>query len=206
MKKSFVLPILIVLILTSTACAVPFLAGSEDATESAPPVATEVSPTVEIEPTPAGRDECLQGQWTMNHESLQTLMAALIPLPTFHVQEGTLTMTFVEDNYTYASDTFVLRIDTNPGNYIEASASFSASGTFATEENEIIFNNTSSTSETFGWRAYINGEYSEYPGTPPTFSFGIPGSGPYTCEGDTLTVGTTGTANTPVPMVFTRSR
>ena len=140
----------------------------------------------------------------MDNASVQVLMTALIPLPTFHAQEGTLTMSFVGENYTYASDSFTLRMDSNPGNYLEASANFSSTGTYSTSDGVILFNNLSSTNETTGWRAYINGEYADYPGAPPQIIFGFPGNGPYTCEGDSLTVSTIGSANTPVPMVFQR--
>ena len=140
----------------------------------------------------------------MNLESLQVLMATLLPLPTFHVQEGSMAMSFSGENYTYGSENFVLRMDTKPGEYFEGAATFTAVGTFSTANGEIIFNNSTYTQNIASWRAFVNGEYIEVPGGAPQISFGFPGSGLYTCNGDTLTVSTQGTADTPVPMVFTR--
>lgn len=201
------IPILLALLLATTACSLPFLAGSGDeetTQESTAAPTEEVVETATVAPTASDRDACLQGNWVMDHESVQELMATLIPMPTFHVQEGILTMQFDGANYTYASDGFVLRIDMDASNYMEASANLLAVGTFSTANDEILFNNASSSSEITGWRIYMNGTYLDYPGTPPTLIFGSPASGAYTCSADTLTVSTEGTANTPTPMVFHR--
>jgi hypothetical protein len=201
------IPILLALVLATTACSLPFLAGSggESTEESTAAPTEETMETATVAPTAApGQDACLQGNWVMDHESVQELMAALIPMSNFHVQEGILTMQFSGVNYTYASDGFVLRIDMDGGNFMEASADLQAVGTFSTANDEILFNNTSSTSEITTWRIYMNGEYADFPGTAPTLIFGSPASGAYTCSADTLTVGTEGTANTSTPMVFHR--
>lgn len=213
MKKSIIrtFPMLMAIVLLTAACSLPFLAGSDESGE--PPVTsgTDAPPinydpgSATMEATESNYDPCLQGQWVMSLESLQTLMATLLPLPTFHVQEGTMAMSFSGENYTYSSENFVLRMDTKPGEYFEGAASFSAVGTFSTANGEIIFANTTNTKTINSWRAFINGEYTEVPGGAPQISFGFPGSGPYTCNGDSLTVGTAGTANTPVPMLFTRT-
>lgn len=212
MKKTIfrTIPMLLVIALLATACNLPILAGSDEGGDSPVTTGTD-SPPVEaataaatIDPAAAGHDPCLQGQWVMNLESLQILMATLLPLPNFHVQEGSMAMSFSGENYTYASENFVLRMDTKPGEYFEGAATFTAVGTFTTANGEIIFKNTTNTQNITSWGSFINGEYIEVPGGAPQISFGFPGSGPYTCNGDSLTVGTAGTANTPVPMVFTR--
>jgi hypothetical protein len=212
MKKSIIrtVPMLLGFALLATACNLPILAGSDEGGD-APVTAVTDSPPVEVEtavattePVDSTDDSCLQGQWVMNLESLQILMATLLPLPNFHIQEGSMAMSFSGENYTYASENFVLRMDTKPGEYFEGAATFTAVGTYTTANGEIIFNNTTNTQNITSWRSFINGEYTEVPGGAPQISFGFPGSGPYTCNGDSLTVGTAGTANTPVPMVFTR--
>jgi hypothetical protein len=211
MKKSIIrtFPMLMAIVLLTAACNLPFLAGSENTPVAAgtdsPPINYDTG-SATMESTASNQDPCLQGQWVMSLESLQTLMATLLPLPTFHVQEGTMSMSFSGEDYTYSSENFVLRMDTKPGEYYEGAASFSAVGTFSTANGEIIFDNNTNTQTISSWRAFINGEYIEVPGGAPQITFGFPGSGQYTCNGDSLTVGTMGTSNTPVPMLFTRVR
>ncbi len=198
------------LALLTTACNLPFLAGNDQTSDSldnmgtdAPPVNIAVGlPTVD--PTDSSSDPCLQGQWVMSLESLQILMATLLPMPNFHIREGTMAMSFSGENYTYGSENLVMRMDTTPGEYFEGSASFTAIGTFSTVNGEIIFDNTTNTQNISSWGAFRNGEFTEIPGGAPQISFGFPESGLYTCNGDTLSVDTKGTANTPVPMVFIR--
>lgn len=184
---------------TADATGTPALASGTDLL----PLATETSvPTPELDSS--GSDPCLQGQWVMSLESLQVLVATLLPMANFSVPQGTLTMSFTGESYTYASDEFVLRMDVKPGEYFEGVATFTAVGTFSTADGQILFANSTYTQNITSWRAFINGEYIEVPGGAPQISFGFPGNGPYTCSGDTLTVGTRDTANTPVPMIFTR--
>ena len=161
MKKSIFrnLPMLFVIALLATACNLPLLAGSDETSEppvttgtDAPPVALETT-TSTIEPVDSSHDPCLQGQWVMSLESLQVLMAALLPLPTFHVQEGTMAMSFSGENYTYGSENFVLRMDTKPGEYFEGAATFTAVGTFSTANGEIVFANTTNTQTISSWRS-----------------------------------------------------
>lgn len=211
MRKAFlrVLPSLIVIAFFASACNFP-APDTADATGTpalssgtSSPVSTQTSvPTPE--PDTSGSDPCLQGHWVMSLESLRVLIATLLPMANFSVPQGTLTMTFTGESYTYASEEFVLRMDTKSGEYFEGVANFTAVGTFSTTDGKILFENSTYTQNITSWRAFINGEYIEVPGGAPQISFGFPGNGPYTCSSDTLTVGTRDTANTPVPMIFTR--
>jgi len=213
MKSSIFRTILIltVIALLATACNLPLLAGDDETSDStvntgsdAPPTALETAAAT-TGPVDPSHDPCLQGQWVMSLESLQVLMATLIPLPNFHIREGSMAISFSGENYTYGSENLVLRMDTQPGEYFEGVASFTAVGTFTTANGEIIFDNTTNTQTIYSWRVFKNGEFTEVPGGAPQISFGFPGSGLYTCNAGSLTIGTQGTANTPVPMVFTRT-
>lgn len=154
------------------------------------------------EPLPgSGSDPCLQGNWLMSNEDVNSLMQDLVPVPGLSAPSGTLTMAFTGSDFSYASSGLVVRMD-NPGGYMEAEAAFLVTSSFSTQDGIVNFANTVYDSEILVWRAVINGETTEAAG-PATLQFPVPGSGPYGCTADTLTFEVAGSGG-PVVMMFTR--
>lgn len=154
------------------------------------------------EPLPgSGSDPCLQGNWVMSNEDVNSLMQDLAPLPNLTIPTGTLTMTFTGNDFAYGSDNLTMRADIS-GGYMETEAAFLFTASFSTSNGVISFANTVYDVETFVWRAVIDGNVTEMPGSA-TIQFPIPGNGPYGCTADALTFEVTGSSG-PVVMIFTR--
>ncbi|MEZ0396769.1 MAG: hypothetical protein ABWK53_10130 [Anaerolineales bacterium] len=149
-------------------------------------------------------DPCLQGNWVMSNEDLNSTMQALTGIPNLSIPTGTLVMSFTGDDFSYASDNLTLRMDMSDG-YMEAEAGFLFTALFSTSNGIITFTDTVYDAETFVWRAVINGEVSEIAGQN-TLRFPVPGSGPYGCSADALTFEAISGATGPVVLLFTRQR
>lgn len=205
------LVVLVSLLLAGCSAAAPAADSHSDPpsiTLPAPTAATSTAPT-ETLPTPAAdtvaaTDACLQGIWKMSDESFAEYTDTLLPLPNFIILSGMITLTFYDDLYIYSLDNLTLRFYSTNDNYIQGTGSVSASGSYSTSGGMISFNNTSTSDEITEWQAMINGELTTYPGNPPAFNIVAPGNGAYSCTATTLTIDTTGTANTEMPLEFNR--
>lgn len=154
------------------------------------------------EPLPgSGSDPCLQGNWVMSNEDVNSTMAALAPVPGLSFPGGTLVMAFTGGDFSYASSDLVARMDI-PDGYMEAEAAFLFTASFSTADGIINFANTVYDVEALVWRAVIDGDTEEAPG-PGALLFPIPGNGPYGCSADALTFEVSGGAG-PVVLFFTR--
>ena len=174
----------------------------------APTRAPTTAPT-ETMPTPAAdtagaTDPCLEGIWQMTEESYNEYTDTLLPLPNFIILSGVVSLTFYDNLYIYSLDNLTLRFYSTNDNYIQGTGSVSASGSFSTADNLLSFNNTSTSDEITEWQAMIDGNLTTYPGNPPAFNIVAPGNGAYSCTATTLTIDTTGTANTEMPLEFRR--
>jgi hypothetical protein len=157
---------------------------------------------VALEPTlTGGSDPCLQGNWVMSNENVNTLMLSLTPVPLI-LPTGTLVMSFNGDDFSYGSDGLTIRMDI-PGGYMEADAAFLFSGAFATSGGSIEFGQTTYSVEAFTWRAMIDGEMEEATG-PNAIAFPMPGNGPYLCDANILSFSTTSTTGDSVVLTFFR--
>jgi hypothetical protein len=157
------------------------------------------------EPAPlggTGSDPCLQGNWEMSNEDVNSMMADLAYVPGLSIPTGTLVMSFTGNDFAYGSRDLVMRIDM-PDGYMEAEAAFLFTATFTTAEGMLMLSDIIYSAETFVWRAVIDGQVEETAG-PNTLLFPAPGNGPYGCSADALTIQTAGGAGGPVVLFFTR--
>ena len=193
---TFTLLLLMVLALSSCARTAP-----SPAANPMTPAGTTPAEPLDVQASPS---ECLQGFWRMDEDSFNTLITTLLPMPNLGVLSGTVTLSFEQELYIYALDDLTIRFTSSVDNYIQGSGSVSSSGSHTVDGNTIQFNNTSTAGEITDWEALVDGELSTYPGDPPTLFFVMPGSGTFTCNGNSLSIDTSGTANTPTRMSFQR--
>lgn len=149
-----------------------------------------------------GRDPCLQGNWEMSNADVNALMAALVPISSLTIPSGTLVMSFVGEDFSYASRDLILRANM-PDGYMEAEAAFLFTAKFASQGGNLIFSETIYEAEALIWRAVIDGEVEEMPGLQ-TVLFPMPGGGPYECSDDMLTVEAVGGTGDTVYLIFFR--
>ncbi|MBN1439999.1 MAG: hypothetical protein JW929_11375 [Anaerolineales bacterium] len=98
---------------------------------------------------------------------LDSLLAAIVPVPGLHAVSGGLQMAFDGNAYTYYSDEFVLRMDFGPGQYMEATSSFRNTGTYTANDEIIQFDSASVKSGVSEWTAYKDGAMVSAPGAGP---------------------------------------
>ncbi|MEW6093971.1 MAG: hypothetical protein AB1531_08415, partial [Chloroflexota bacterium] len=135
--------------------------------------------------TPSG-DPCVQGNWVMPTGDLDILMATLVPLPNLRVTAGELLMSFDSEAFSYLSYGFILHIDMDEEQWMEATASFENTGTFFASEGEITFSSVGSESEISSWTGYDHGETITVPGSGPQLTFTLPGTTTYRCSDEYL--------------------
>lgn len=145
---------------------------------------------------------CLQGEWEMSNAELNLMLATLVPVPGMGIPVGTFRITFIEDDFLYYSDGFVLRLDM-PEGYLEAEATFETGGTFTAEDGRLNLADIVSSKEVSTWRAVKGDLVVEVPGDIDV-SVPLPGNGPYTCDANTLTITSPSPTGDPFPMVFQR--
>lgn len=162
-----------------------------------------VTPPMTEQP-PHSAAACLQGIWLMEEESFAEFTSTLLPIPNLSILSGMISLSFDEFLYIYSLDNLVLRFTSSPGNYIQGTGFVSATGSFTVVGDTIEFTNASTSSEITDWEAMVGGVVTTFPGNPPELFFSFPGNGAFTCTGNTLTIDTSGTANTANPMQFTR--
>ncbi len=133
----------------------------------------------------SGNDPCLQGNWIMPSEDVNSLMQRVIPIPNMSFR-GSLTMSFSGNEFTYASDGMTIRVDM-PGGYMEADAIFLVTANFSTNNGVITLYNTIADSSVLVWRGMVNGDFVEVPGPINTLQFPSPDNSTYVCTADTLT-------------------
>lgn len=141
----------------------------------------------------------------MDTAAADQMLGSLTGLSTLHVVAGSLVMTFDGERFLYASEGLTVRTDMPPSGYIEAEGTFSSTGGFAAGEGILTFNTESVTKEIGMWRALVNGEMVEMPGSGPEFSLTPPGSAPYRCSADRLEVDTVSPLGGDVIMTLRRS-
>jgi hypothetical protein len=198
---SFTLLLLMALALSSCTRTAP--EPTEVAQEADPmtPSGTTPAEPLDVQASPS---ECLQGIWIMEEDSFNALINTLLPMPNFGILSGVVTLSFDQFLYIYNFDDLTIRFTANPENYIQGTGSVSSSGSFSVAGNNITFNNTSTSSAITDWEALVDGELSTYPGDPPTLFFTLPGSGAFDCSGNSLSIDTSGTTDTPTMMNFQR--
>lgn len=133
----------------------------------------------------SGNDPCLQGNWIMPSEDVNSLMQRVIPIPNMSFR-GSLTMSFSGNEFTYASDGMTMRVDT-PNGYMEADTIFLVTANFSTNNGVITLYNTIADSSVLVWRGMVNGDFGEVQGPINTLQFPSPDNAPYVCTADTLT-------------------
>ena len=54
---------------------------------------------------------CLQGNWVMSNEDVNSLMTSVAPVPGLSVPTGTLVMAFTSEDFSYGSDNLTVRME-----------------------------------------------------------------------------------------------
>ncbi len=155
-------------------------------------------------PEDAPRDACLEGFWTMETADLDLLVSIMVQMENFRVPQGFLTMDFYPDGHLRYTGDMTLQIDFTENWYLQGIGGFRSLGTYASEEDLILFNIEAVETEVFEWLAYKDGRSAEQPGGGPEFSLTLPGAAPYRCTAKSLEIDTVNTAGDTVTMFFVR--
>lgn len=142
---------LCILLTLLTGCNMPSRPASEPAAHALPsdsepdsepqpiiiPVEGTAAPTI---PPNASRDPCLKGTWIMPAETLDLLVASIIPQSTsfLNIPSGQLTLSFTDAAFTYAGD-YIMRVNQPDGNWAEGHALFNNSGGYTTQNHMLTF-------------------------------------------------------------------
>jgi len=168
-------------------------------------------PTVDFsESQGSERDPCLEGDWVMRTADLDLLVATLVPVPNLRIVAGSLFLSFAGGEYRYGSDGFVEHVDLGPGRYLEGTAVFLMTGTYAaqvgspvTGGSALSFLGGGADKAVTKWLAYKDGRSEEYPGEGPQVSLPLTGRFRYSCSDQELILYFTGPTG-EVPMFFKR--
>lgn len=177
------LTLLLCSLLTLTACA------PQPAANDAPPTPLpepSAAPTIAPTPTPDPAD-CLNGDWVLNTEQAQQLLAYLTSQPSLTIIEGTLRLRFEEGGFAYHSDGLILRTSFLDG-FIQANANILIEGTRAIEGDKLLFTQTSADNKLTDWKA-LDAQGTALPlvfANTPVMAFTIADQAAYTCAADAL--------------------
>ena len=166
------------------------------------------------------QDECLEGDWVMRTADLYLLVATIVPVPNLRIADGSLFLSFTGGQYRYGSDGFVEHIDLGPGRYLEGTAIFLTTGTYASEEgtlplviggaeapvtggSALSFLGGGAEKAVTKWLAYKDGRSEEYPGEGPQVSLPLTGRFRYSCSDQELILFMAGMTG-EVPLFFKR--
>ncbi len=165
------------------------------------PVEGTAAPTL---PPNAPRDPCLEGVWIMPADTLDLLVASVIPESTsfLSIPSGQLTLTFTDNAFTYAGD-FIMRVNNPDGSWAEGHAIFSNSGLYTTEDLMLTFDTQVSESEMVSCTAGSGGQVFSTPCTFPVLTILPASTGGYGCWSNRLEL-EINTPNGPMTMYFQR--
>ena len=156
------------------------------------------------------RDECLEGDWVMRTADLDLLVQSIVPVPGLRIVAGSLFLTFAGGEYRYGSDGFVEHMDLGPGRYLEGTAIFLLTGTYAAEVGSpatggsaLSFMGGGAEKAVTKWLAFKDGRSEEYPGEGPQVSLPLTGRFRYSCSDQELIMYMAGMSG-EVPMFFKR--
>jgi hypothetical protein len=146
----------------------------------------------------------------MRTADLDLLVVTLVPVPNLRIVAGSLFLSFSDGAYRYGSDGFVEHVDLGPGKYLEGTATFLTTGSYAAEVGSprtggsaITFLGGGAQKEVTKWLAFKDGRSEEAPGGGPQVSMPLSGRMRYSCSDQELilyAVAMTG----EVPMFFKR--
>ncbi len=190
MKRSNIYRLfLCVLLVALTGCNMPSRPASEPPPDEPPadsepepiiiPVEGTAAPTI---PPNAPRDRCLEGTWIMPANSLDLLVASIIPesTPFLSIPSGQLKLTFTDVAFTYSGD-FIMRVNNPDGSWAEGHALFENSGGYTTEMHMLTFDTQVSQSQMFDCKAGSGGQVFSAPCTFPVVTILPASTGAYGC-------------------------
>ena len=149
-------------------------------------------------------DTCLEGAWSMDTSYLDILVNSLVPVTNLFVPHGSLNFHFYPDGrFTYAGD-LTLQFNFAENWFMQGVGSFIDLGTYATEDDLILFNFESTTASVYQWNAYKDGQAVETQGGEPEFTLTPPGRAPYRCTPETLEIDTLNPTMDTITMFFSR--
>lgn len=187
-----------------SSCNFPGSGGDRPSDPASMPTSAEpTDPPRTAEPLEAGSDPCLQGNWIMPNEDVNSFMLEMLHLPNMSFPNGSLIMSFTGDTFAYASDGMKIRLDMGPNRYMESEFIVFVTGNYSTKNGIITYSNITTSQEILVWRAVDNGEVVGVPGSGPTVQYPPPSGGPYGCTTDTLTLQVPGSSG-PVVAIFRR--
>jgi len=168
-------------------------------------------PTVDLSDSQGSeRDACLEGDWVMRTADLDLLVATIVPVPNLRIVAGSLFLSFVGGEYRYGSDGFVEHVDLGPGRYLEGTAVFLNTGTYAAEAGSPVTGGSALSFLGGGaekgvtkWLAFKDGRSEVYSGEGPQVSIPLTGRFPYSCSDQELILYMAGPTG-EVPMFFKR--
>lgn len=191
---------LLAIIMTSTACSLPFLAGDSADREPTEAITTEmptpVQPTL-AQPTPAevtgGVDPCLIGVWTMDTYSLNNKFLDLTQSPIMYiVTPSAMTMALSADGkYTINGETIVRADIPNGSNYMQLAATHSGEGRYSADGSSISLSDSTYAVDFGTMIMNIDGETTEGPFsaiTLPDNFMSPPAVTAYVCSANQLLV------------------
>jgi hypothetical protein len=157
----------------------------------------------------------------MRTADLDLLVQSIVPVPGLRIVAGSLFLTFGGGEYRYGSDGFVEHMDLGPGRYLEGTAVFLMSGTYASEVGTplvigapeegspltgggaLSFMGGGAEKAVTKWLAFKDGRSEEYPGEGPQVSLPLTGRFRYSCSDQELILYMAGPTG-EVPMFFKR--
>ena len=156
------------------------------------------------------QDPCLEGDWVMRTADLDLLVTTIVPVPNLRIVAGSLFLSFAGGEYRYGSDGFVEHVDLGPGKYLEGTATFLTTGTYAAEVGSpetggsaLSFLGGGAEKSVTKWLAFKDGQSEEYPGEGPQVSLPLTGRFRYSCGDQELILYMAGMSG-EVPMFFKR--
>lgn len=162
---------------------------------------TSAAPTTAATTTaPSANDlrACVQGDWVMKTDTLDLLVATVVPVPGLTVSYGGLRLTFTADEAVYKG-AGTLRF-TRDDTVAELDWDWTHRGTYQVNEGLVLMNYTDRVNNVGEARA---GGFS-VPGLPTPTPPELAG-GPATCTPTTLTFATTSTGANTIVLVFERA-
>jgi hypothetical protein len=191
-----------------TACSIP---GStpEPVVGSLPTVSTE-DPT-QILPTmtsPDPQESCLNGNWVMPTDTLDLLVATLFPVtsPFLSVRGGELSISFQDGLYTYEGE-YQFHVDTTrPGEYSDATSTFTTTGAYTIlPASKVLFDESSSTTQMTSCTSTKDGTtYTADCSSIGGFSILLPAEAPFRCSANSLEIDTLSPTGGTITMFFVR--
>lgn len=191
---------LFAIIMTSTACSLPFLEGDSSDPEPLEAITTEMptppQPTL-TRPTPTavsvGIDPCLIGVWTMDTYSLNNKFLDLTQSPImFIVSPSAMTMAMSADGiYTINGETIVRADIPNGSDYMQLGATHSGEGRYSADGSSISLSDSTYAVDYGTMIMNIDGETTEGPFsaiTLPDNFMSPPAETTYVCTANQLLV------------------